>query len=209
MANTGKATQVPDANTTYERLANESDEPWQAFVMYRDMGPRRPGHPGRSLENVRVSLGKPDHFISNLKQWSGRFQWVKRARKYDDELEKKHRKVAERRIPYWEKVRHRSHKQNIQAAQKVRRKVAEMLARPIDSEEIRELNGREVVFLSPRWTMKDIGALLKVAAELEAGTIADATLTESEKNFDPEKASIEELRTYIAEHTGRKLPLGN
>jgi hypothetical protein len=206
MANTGKASKPWDENTSFDRLPNEADEPWQCFCIYRDLGPRVPGKGGRSLENVRLSLGKDETYIATLRKWSVNFQWGKRSRKYDDELELKNRKQAEKHIPYWQEQRQRSHRLNMRLARDIRKRVRQMLQHPITMEEVKDVNGREVVFLVPaRWTYATVGNLAKIAAELEAGTISDAMMLDAENNaFDPSNATIEQLRDFIEKHTGSK-----
>jgi hypothetical protein len=205
----GMTTKAPDQDTTYERLDDESDEAWKAFCFYRDAGPRTPGkwkNTGRSIENVRKAMGYPDKSIKNLNRWSTRYNWVQRARLYDDELERLNRKAVERKIPYWAQQRERSHKLNMRIARDIRKKLRAMLEHPLNVEEVRDYNGREVVFLIPaKWNYSTVGNLAKIAAELESGTIADAMLMDSEaETFDVQSASIEELRDYITRHTGKK-----
>jgi hypothetical protein len=203
----GRTTNPPGIDTTFERLPNEGDEAWNAFKIYRDMGERVPGQAGgRSIENVRISLGKDESYGRNLRGWSVKYDWGRRARKYDDELERKNRVVAEAKLPYWAKMRERSHRLNMKLARDIRKKIQEMLKHPITVEEVKDINGREVVFVMPaRWTYNTVGNLSKIAAELEAGTIADATMSMLEEDtFDPQAASIEELRDYIQRHSPRK-----
>lgn len=201
-----RTTQAPDENTTYERLPDEPDEAWGCFVIYRDMGPRLPGKPGgRSIDNVRVSLGKPEGYLKALEGWSRRWQWIKRARKYDADIEAKDRKAGEKKIPYWARMRDRSHRLNMKAAQDIRKKVRQMVKRSIDARAIQEVNGREVLVLAPKWSVRDIATLSKVAAELEAATISDALFTsEDTEGFDVQSASIEQLRDFITRNTRGK-----
>jgi hypothetical protein len=197
-------TKAPDRYTTFDRLPDEGDEPWQCFVLYRDMGPRIPGKPGgRSIENVRMSLGKPESYLAILRHWSVKWDWVARARKYDDELERQNRKAVEKKIPHWAKLRERSHRLNMKLAQDIRKKIRQMLEHPITIEEVKDCNGREVVFLVPaKWTYNTVGNLSQ--------TIADAVMMNAEDDaFDPSQASIEELREFIAKHTGKKAVQGN
>jgi hypothetical protein len=207
MANTGKATKPWDETTTYERLPDEPDEAWNSFVLYRDMGSRVPGKPGgRSIENVRLTLGKDASYARNLREWSRKYDWGRRARKYDDQLELQNRKKAERHIPYWQEQRQRSHRQNIRLARDIRKRVRQMLEHPITMEEVKDVNGREVVFLVPaRWTYATVAALAKTAAELDASTIQDGLMLNAENDaFDPSTATIEQLRDFITKHTGKK-----
>jgi hypothetical protein len=103
-------------------------------------------------------------------------------------------------------MRERSHRLNMKLARDIRKKIQEMLKHPITVEEVKDINGREVVFVMPaRWTYNTVGNLSKIAAELEAQTIGDATMSMLEEDtFDPQAASIEELRDYINRHSPRK-----
>jgi hypothetical protein len=205
MANTGKATKPWNEFTSYERLPNESDEPWAAFVCYRDMGPRKPGIPGRSLDRVLEELGKQKGYLRNLKVWSVRYDWGRRARKWDDELEVRQRKQALRKIPYWERRRQHSHRENMKLASELRKKLREMLDHPTTVKVVREVGGEEMIVQEPaKWTYNTVATLARTIAELESATIADAIAGAEDANFDIQTASIEELRHFIATHTGHR-----
>jgi hypothetical protein len=154
---------------------------------------------------VRLVEG-PSRMSGSAWGWSVKYDWGRRARKYDEDLERQNRKTAEAKLPYWAKMRERSHRLNMKLARDIRKKIQEMLKHPITVEEVKDMNGREVVFVMPaRWTYNTVGNLSKIAAELEAGTIADATMSMLEEDtFDPQAASIEELRDYIQRHSPRK-----
>jgi hypothetical protein len=196
MANT---TTPPDASTTFDRLATEPMKAWNAFRRYRDMGE------DRSMESVRISLAKPSGYLRQLQAWSSRFEWVKRARLYDDHIERQARKLAEARMPFWARQRERSHRLNMKLARELRAKIRAMLDHPITVEVRKEIDGEQVTVVEPaRWTYATVGSLLKIVAELEAGTIADAMMLDAESNaFDPSEATIEQLREFIAKHSGR------
>jgi hypothetical protein len=59
----------------WERQPREPDRAWDAFRIYRDLGPDQ-----RSLNRVRSEIGKA---YSNVSEWSGRWEWVKRCRAWD------------------------------------------------------------------------------------------------------------------------------
>lgn len=61
----------------WDRLPNESSRAYQAYVIYRDLGP------DRSLAQVSQKHTKS---IPTLKRWSSKYNWVERARAYDDYL---------------------------------------------------------------------------------------------------------------------------
>ena len=63
----------------WERQENETAKPFEAFCIYRDLGP------GRSLSQVAKSLGKSDTLMS---RWSSEYDWVKRAAAWDHEQDR-------------------------------------------------------------------------------------------------------------------------
>ena len=63
------------------RQENEPSRAFNAFILYRDMLPKE-----RSLERVRQKMAKGLLYLSHLKRWSSRHQWVKRVMAYDDYL---------------------------------------------------------------------------------------------------------------------------
>jgi|TARA_R110000824_G_scaffold21078_6_gene78888 hypothetical protein len=70
-----------ESSTRYpwERQFNESRKAFEAFVVYRDMGPRR------SQEKVARELGKSAQLMA---RWSSRWSWVERASAWVDEQDK-------------------------------------------------------------------------------------------------------------------------
>jgi hypothetical protein len=74
----------------WERLTDESTKAFEAFVIYRDMGP------DRSLARVAQELGKSKTLIE---RWSTRDAWVRRVQLWDEEQDRLHRQylVAHRR----------------------------------------------------------------------------------------------------------------
>lgn len=80
----------------WERRDNESAAAFAGFVQYRDMGPER------SLAKVGRLMGKQK---PNLERWSAKFEWVKRAQAWDDMLDARRVKAAQRAIDQM-KARH-------------------------------------------------------------------------------------------------------
>src|SRR4051794_29090074 len=71
------------------RLEGEGNRPFEAFILYRDMGPARAiGKVARKLEKSHTIVGR----------WSSDYRWVERARKYDDHCERVKRAAVERAI---------------------------------------------------------------------------------------------------------------
>ena len=63
----------------WERQEGESEKAFEAFAIYKDMGANR------SIQMVGQKLGKSRVLIE---RWSSRWNWVERARAYDNVLEK-------------------------------------------------------------------------------------------------------------------------
>ena len=72
-----------EATLPWERRVKESAKAFEAFRIYRDMGP------DRSLVKVSERLGKSRTIIT---RWSSVNNWVERARAYDADLEREAQK---------------------------------------------------------------------------------------------------------------------
>ncbi|HUM43488.1 MAG TPA: hypothetical protein PKI14_11125 [Fervidobacterium sp.] len=75
----------------WDRQPGESAKAYAAFCAYRDLGAER------SLEKVRHLLDKP-RTKKWLGVWSAKYNWVERAKAYDDYIEKKKRAEKEKAI---------------------------------------------------------------------------------------------------------------
>lgn len=64
----------------WERQEAESARAYEAFSLYRDMGPQR------SYRAVREKLGRSSGYERHLEAWAARFDWVSRANAWDDLL---------------------------------------------------------------------------------------------------------------------------
>lgn len=62
----------------WERQRGESIKAFEAFALYRDMGPKR------SIRAVGQELGKSNTLVE---RWSSKWNWVERAREYDKSLD--------------------------------------------------------------------------------------------------------------------------
>ena len=74
---------------SWEQQPGESARAFEAFAVYRDMGPER------SVRRVAQQLGKSGALIS---RWSSAHNWVERARAYDRELDQQARAQAVRDV---------------------------------------------------------------------------------------------------------------
>lgn len=66
----------------WERQAGERKKPWEAFRIYRDMGP------SRTIARAAASQGKA---AVTWEAWSREFSWVARASAWDEEVDRKER----------------------------------------------------------------------------------------------------------------------
>ena len=69
----------------WERQPGESAKSYEAFVIYRDMGP------SRTLPRVRETLGRPSGYQRWLETWSSSGGWVARAIAWDDRVDEERR----------------------------------------------------------------------------------------------------------------------
>jgi hypothetical protein len=166
--------------------------------------------PTRTLAKVTDKLchedGRTQSYFRLVQKWSVDWEWVRRCLKFDEDIDRKNREAAAVHIPYWQKQRQRSHRLNMKLARDIRAKLRQMLDHPITVEEVKEWGGREVVFNVPaKWTYATVGNLAKIAAELEAGTIADAMMLDAElESFDVQSATIEQLREFIERQAAKR-----
>jgi hypothetical protein len=75
-------------NEPWDRLPNERSKAYHLFCMYRDLGPTRTLE---RLARVEDSNSKRVATRANLKVYSRKYDWVARARSYDDYLAEKER----------------------------------------------------------------------------------------------------------------------
>ncbi|KKN15005.1 hypothetical protein LCGC14_0990330 [marine sediment metagenome] len=65
----------------WDRLRQETDKSWAAFILYREMLPFGAKGESRSLFNAGVKLGYKDQ--KQLEKWSAKYQWANRVAAYD------------------------------------------------------------------------------------------------------------------------------
>lgn len=63
----------------WERQPNETDKAWEAFLIFRDMGP------SRTVVGVQRKLGKAD---GTIQRWSTGHNWRERVKPYDRHVDK-------------------------------------------------------------------------------------------------------------------------
>ncbi len=76
------------SNEIWKRLPDEPVRAYDAFIKYRSLEPNGDGMNKRTIDNVRILLGRKS--MSGLEQWSAKFNWVERAAAWD---EKRHNDI--------------------------------------------------------------------------------------------------------------------
>ena len=67
-----------DSRPSWERQEEETRKAFACFEMYRNMLPVE-----RTMDKVRVSLGRRSGYLRLLERWAARFHWVRRAADFD------------------------------------------------------------------------------------------------------------------------------
>lgn len=182
----------------FDRLPKESTKAWEAFVYYRNLGS------DRSLDKVRRQYSDKPSYMALVARWSSRYSWVKRARAFDDYIERKSRIQLESRLPLWEARREASLEANLLLAAQIRNRLQEMINHPL-LRQVTRVEGEKTVHVTEPagWTWNTIVNGAKAVAELEAGTIAEGLMEADLESFDVESATEEELREFINRRLAR------
>jgi len=76
----------------WERQPHESSKAYAAFCIYRDLGAER------SLDKALAAANKKPTNRRHWARWMDKYNWLERARAYDDYLERKKREEKEKAI---------------------------------------------------------------------------------------------------------------
>ena len=76
----------------WERQPDEGSKAYDAFCVYRDLGPKR------SLDKALSKANKKPTNRRHWSRWMEKYRWYKRAQAYDDYIEKKKREENEKEI---------------------------------------------------------------------------------------------------------------
>ncbi len=80
---------MPTERNPWDRRPKETDVAWQAFQMYRDLGP------GRSSREVAKQLAKSGGL---MRRWSSVHEWVERAASWDQHLDEERQLATEEAV---------------------------------------------------------------------------------------------------------------
>lgn len=187
----------PDEKTTFERMPREPALAWNAFTVYRDMGPTR------TLERTAQTLGRVSGYVRVLEEWSQRWKWGQRCLKWDAFVDAKARQAVLERMPQWEQQRQEYLRRSMEVASMIESRLMEQLTHPMTRERREEVNGREVVIIEPaKWNWQSLISGFKMVAELRAVIIAEGLNDSDEDHFDVETATREQLQERIKKLRG-------
>lgn len=155
----------------WERQKKESPQAFEAFSSYRDLGAER------SIQKVANRLSKS---LALIKRWSSEWDWVERARLYDNSLEQEARKATVKGI-------------KDMTDRHIR------LSMQLQAKAVAALGELEPEAMSP----KDIKEFIKMATELERlNRITEEKLQSSSDKDAPGSGSLAD--TIIAAYEKRK-----
>ncbi len=169
----------------------ESNEAFEAFAMYRDMGV------GRSQKAVADRLNKSTTIIN---RWATAYNWKKRAHSYDLELDRRKRLADLRAV---EKMRYRQTMTALRMQATGLIELEKMLKNAQSKQERGELDEKTVIALIEK------GAKLERINRGEPGEIVQANVGEG---LDLSGLSVDELRQLRdlrAKVRARQLAEGN
>jgi len=168
----------------WERQPDESGKAWEAFRIYRDLGP------GRSLSEVASILGKSRQSIGG---WAARHNWAWRAQEYDRYLDEQRVRAQVRQIQEMSE-RHAEQSQLIMNA--LMTPIHALLKRlSEDPEALDKLSSRELADLIQ--LCNRVSATFPVIAGVERaarGQIPTATLNQAAKDISEK---IEKYRRLV------------
>jgi hypothetical protein len=187
----GSGVRISDP-AVFQRQPGESPAAFAAFLCYRDLGP------GRSVVEAyrqRTGKGSAKQASGEWNAWAVRFGWAERAAAHDAHMEAIRQRAREAEAAAeaakWERRRQEEVEAAWEAGESLRAKARAMLEFPVADEQVaRTEDGWTVTLRKPaRWAFRDVGALLKIAAELKAAAVRAATQDISELS-DTERGGI-------------------
>jgi hypothetical protein len=185
----------------FEPQPKESSKAFSAFKIYRDLGPER------SLAKACESYYGSSANLAQIKVWSSRFDWVNRARSYDDWLtmhaqaaieefqRTKAAEFAERQMALRERL--------LSNAEAAADQAAKMLAWPLSEQRVlrEDDEGGEItlIVMPAGWNKGTARTYQDMAAGAVVGSWTTARPDEGEKEIEYDFSSWSEsdLETYL------------
>lgn len=166
---------------SYNRQPGESAQAFEALQLYLQL------RADRSLDAVARKCGKNRSLLS---RWSQKWEWVNRAREYDDWLNTEQRQAFEARARVeaerWVEIDTELRNEKLQVARLIIDKVRKMLEFPLAT--VRREQGPDgavVTVMPARWSMGSISRLAETAFELSRQAVKnEGSLTETGEERD-------------------------
>src|SRR5262249_49515661 len=138
--------------------------------------------------------------------WSSRFDWVERCRAWGNHLRRVRDEGTEAAVRAWEQRRLRRAEADWNLAEKFLARASELADFPVARRSSE--GGRTVAQPIDSRTLRDAAAIARQAQSMAWLAIREG-LSADDDEFDPETASIEELRAYLEKQARRrKAPAG-
>lgn len=184
----------------YDRLPNETTKAYNAFSVYRDLGP------DRSLAKAAEIFYGARKNLAQLGLWSRRYDWVARARAYDDHLELVARNAIEKheaaRAEEFAERRARLREGVLDAGEKALERMNKILEWPMSEQRLVQdgEDGEEIsyIFMPSRWTLGTTKQLLDVVLVAAGEKVSSPSGEDGEWGIDPELVSEQSLNDYLA-----------
>jgi hypothetical protein len=143
------------------RQTNESAKAYEAARTYFEMGANR---------TVEAVAAKYQKSIALLNRWSQRYDWVARAKAYDEhqnELQEKAREEAARKeAAKWAKRREELRNEEWKLAERIHTKLAQMLEFPVYQVEYTNEHGVQMTIKPMNWSVRDVTRMAETVAKL-------------------------------------------
>lgn len=150
---------------------DETSKAYHAFCLYRDMGLQR------TLDKVRQELDRPSGYISYIKKWSSKHDWVSRAEAYDEHLE--YIRMAEKADQ-----RRKRNEQILQTCRGFHDAAHKKLKERLDNNDLDDLTPTDLI----RWFREAIELELKVSGEpTENIKVESVRREQTEEEIDEDK----------------------
>jgi hypothetical protein len=152
----------------WDRVKGETEQAYDAFLIYRELGP------DRTQDGVRVKLGKVPAYLRGIERWARRWSWAERARAWDNHLQAERDKVAEKAAAAearkWEQRKQAAREANYAIAERLMERAQNLLDLPTVQQRSTktDADGRTTVTVwePAKWTQRDLPTIAKVAADL-------------------------------------------
>jgi hypothetical protein len=153
----------------WDRRPKESTRAYEAFLAYRDLGPKK-----RSIDAVVQELGKSRALIGRWCSVKTGHRWVERAAAWDAYQQAERNKVAVAKVREHERKRQKEIDENYQIGLAYRAEVIKFINRRRTSKNPMRLKARDMIALAA-------AAADLIRATLEAESVAFRGMTDEEK----------------------------